>query len=236
MLAVAEADVCRTALRRPPDPVAAARGSGLLERTGLRARRGRTRAAVRDELTVAAAIELYWDLGSTNRYFALHLIKPVAQRYDARIVPRPFNLGYVFRKHRYVLMDEPEAKIRNRITDLHRWARRYDLPFRMPTRFPIKTSPALRGALAMRRFSRESEFIESIFAAYWERDDCSVAELAGLRPVAAALGVDPDRFVALTESEEIRQELIAETDGGLARGVFGAPTFVVNQEIFWGKD
>ena len=45
-----------------------------------------------------------------------------------------------------------------------------------------------------------------------------------------------DRFLALAESEEIRQELIAETDGGLARGVFGAPSFVVGQEIFWGKD
>ena len=59
----------------------------------------------------------------------------------------------------------------------------------MPTKFPIKTSPALRGALAMRRFGKEWEYLEAIFAAYWERDDASVAELDGLRPVAAALGV-----------------------------------------------
>jgi 2-hydroxychromene-2-carboxylate isomerase len=181
-------------------------------------------------------IEFYWDLGSTNSYFALHLIKPVAARHGARLVPRPFNLGYVFRRHNYVLMDEPKAKIANRIVDLHRWAKRHELPFRMPTKFPIKTSPALRGALAMRRFGKEWAFMEAIFAAYWERDDASVAELAGLRPVAEALGVDADRFAGLSESEEIRQELIAETDGGLARGVFGAPTFVVGQEIFWGKD
>ncbi len=185
---------------------------------------------------MAKTIEFYWDLGSTNSYFALHLIKPVAAKHGARLVPHPFNLGYVFRKHAYVLMDEPKAKIANRITDLHRWARRHQLPFRMPTRFPIKTSPALRGALAMRRFGKEWAFMEAIFAAYWERDDASVAEFEGLRPVAEALGVDADRFAALGESDEIRQELIAETDGGLARGVFGAPTFVVGQEIFWGKD
>ena len=181
-------------------------------------------------------IEFYWDLGSTNSYFALHLIKPIAERHGARIVPRPFNLGYVFRHHNYVLMDEPKAKITNRIVDLGRWAKRYKLPFKMPTKFPIKTSPALRGALAMRRFGKEWAFMEAIFAAYWERDDASVAELAGLRPVAAALGVDAERFVALCDSAEVRQELIAETDGGLARGVFGAPSFVVGQEIFWGKD
>ena len=185
---------------------------------------------------MAKTIEFYWDLGSTNSYFALHLIKPVAARHGARLVPRPFNLGYVFRHHNYVLMDEPKAKIANRIVDLHRWAKRHQLPFRMPTKFPIKTSPALRGALAMRRFGKEEAFIEAIFAAYWERDDASVAELDGLRPVAEALGVEADRFAALCESDEIREELIAETDGGLARGVFGAPSFVVGQEIFWGKD
>ena len=185
---------------------------------------------------MARTIEFYWDLGSTNSYFALHLIKPVAARHGARIVPHPFNLGYVFRHHDYVLMDEPKAKIANRIVDLHRWARRHRLPFRMPTKFPIKTSPALRGALAMRRFGKEWEYLEQIFAAYWERDDASVAELDGLRPVASALGVDPEQFIALADSAEVRQELIAETDAGLARGVFGAPTFVVGEEIFWGKD
>jgi 2-hydroxychromene-2-carboxylate isomerase len=54
--------------------------------------------------------------------------------------------------------------------------------------------------------------------------------------VAAALGVDPGRFLALADSEEVRRELITETDTGLARGVFGAPAFVVGDEIFWGKD
>lgn len=185
---------------------------------------------------MARTIEFHWDLGSTNSYFALHLIKPVAARHGARVVPHPFNLGYVFRHHNYVLMDEPKAKIANRIVDLHRWAKRHKLPFRMPSKFPIKTSPALRGALAMRRFGKEWDYLEAIFAAYWERDDASVAGLEGLRPVAAALGVDPDRFLALTESPEVRQELIAETDAALARGVFGAPTFVVGDEIFWGKD
>jgi 2-hydroxychromene-2-carboxylate isomerase len=183
---------------------------------------------------MAKTIAFHWDFGSTNSYFALHLIKPIAARHGATVVPHPFNLGYVFRHHNYVLMDEPKAKIANRIVDLHRWARRHKLPFRMPSRFPIKTAPALRGALAMRRFGKEWEYLEAIFAAYWERDDASVAELAGLRPVATTLGVDPDRFLALTESAEVRQELIAETDAALARGVFGAPTFVVGDEIFWG--
>ena len=185
---------------------------------------------------MSKTIDFHWDLGSTNSYFALHLVKPLARKHGASIVPHPFNLGYVFRKQNYVLMEEPKAKLRNRKIDLMRWARRYDLPFRMPTKFPMKTSPALRGALAMRRFGKEWAFMEEIFAAYWERDDASVGEIAGLRPVAAKLGVDAKRFVDLAESAEIRSELASETDRALARGVFGAPTFFVGEQMFWGKD
>lgn len=181
-------------------------------------------------------IDFYWEIGSTNSYFALHLIKPVAARHGARVIPHPFNLGYVFRKHNYVLMDEPKAKIANRIVDLGRWARRYDLPFRMPTTFPIKTSRALRAALAARRLGREWDFMEELFAAYWERDDASIAEYAGLRRVARLAGLDPDELERLAESDDVRAELAAETDLGLARGVFGAPTFFVGDEMFWGKD
>jgi 2-hydroxychromene-2-carboxylate isomerase len=181
-------------------------------------------------------IEFYWDLSSTNSYFGLHSIKPIAKRHDATVLPHPFNLGYVFRKQSYVLMEEPKVKLRARKTDLMRWAKRYNLPFSMPTKFPMKTSPALRGALAMRRFGREWEFMERVFAAYWEKDDGSVGEVSGLRSIVAELEVDQGEFEKLVESDEIRNELIAETDRGLERGVFGVPTFFVGDEMFWGKD
>ncbi len=185
---------------------------------------------------MSKTIEFYWDLGSTNSYFALHLIKPVAEKHGATIVPRPFNLGYVFRKQSYVLMEEPKVKLRARKVDLMRWAKRYSLPFSMPTKFPMKTSPALRGALAMRRFGKEWQFMEHFFAAYWEKNDASVGEIAGLKPIASILGVDQDQFEKLVESAEIRDELVSESDRALERGVFGAPTFFVGDEMFWGKD
>ena len=74
----------------------------------------------------------------------LHLIRPLVEKHGAELVMHPFNLGYVFRHHNYVLMEEPRAKLSNRGRDLRRWAERYDLPFRMPDQFPIKTSGALQ--------------------------------------------------------------------------------------------
>jgi len=181
-------------------------------------------------------VEMYWDIGSTNTYFALKLIEPVLARTGAELILHPFNLGYVFRAHNYVLMDEPEAKLANRRRDLQRWGDKYGLPFRLPDEFPIKTSRALRGALAMRRWNLERTFIDAIFSAYWERNDASIAEYAGLRPIAEALGVDGDAFEAAAESEEVRQQLMDSTNRGLERGVFGVPSIFVGDELFWGKD
>lgn len=181
-------------------------------------------------------VELYWDAGSTNTYFALKLLAPVLERTGAALVLHPFNLGHVFRAHRYVLMDEPPAKIANRKRDLQRWADRHGLPFRFPSRFPIKTSVALRGSIAMRHWGLERPYVEAVLDAYFERDDDGVADYAGLRPIAARLGVDPDAFEALADSDEVRAALAQSTDRGLARGVFGAPSLFVGDELFWGKD
>lgn len=188
------------------------------------------------ENTVDKTVELYWDAGSTNTYFALKLLKPLLARTGAELVLHPFNLGYVFRKHNYVLMDEPPAKIENRKRDLQRWAEKYGLPFRFPDQFPIKTSRALRGAIAMRRWNLEAAYTEAVLDAYWERNDHTIAEYAGLRPIARRLGVDPDAFEAASESEEVRQQLIDSTNRGIERGVFGVPSIFVGEELFWGKD
>lgn len=187
-------------------------------------------------MSTPKTVEMYWEVGSTNTYFALKLLRPILERTGAGLVLHPYNLGHVFRLHNYALLEEPPAKIANRKRDLSRWAEKYQLPFRFPSRFPIKTSRALRGSLAMRRWNLEMPYIDAIMAAYWERDDASIAEYAGLRPIVAALGVDPDEFEAASESEPVRRQLIDSTDDGIRRGVFGVPSIFVGDELFWGKD
>ena len=74
-------------------------------------------------------IDFYWDLGSTNTYFALKLLPPLAASYGASIQFHPFNLGYVFQSNQYELMKEPKEKLNHRLVDLKRWATKHDLPF-----------------------------------------------------------------------------------------------------------
>ncbi len=181
-------------------------------------------------------IKFYWDIGSTNTYFAFHLLRPLAAQYGAVITYVPLNLGYVFRHHNYVLAQEPHAKLKNRKIDLMRWARRYDLKFRMPDEFPIKTSRALRGALVMREAGCEEAYMEAIFKRYWEENDPSITDYEGLASTVRALGMDPQTFAARADSAEIRDLSVALTDTALAYGVFGAPSISIEDELYWGKD
>ena len=181
-------------------------------------------------------LDMYWDVGSTNTYFALKLIKPILVRNNVELVLHPFNLGYVFRNNNYELMKEPKAKLRNRKQDLMRWAKKYDLPFSIPREFPIKSSRVLRGSLVMRRFGLEVPFVEKIMDRYWEQGDATISEYAGIRSTVLELGVDPDEFEALSASEEIGAELAKSTDEGVEPGVFGVPMIIVGDQLFWGKD
>ena len=187
-------------------------------------------------------IEFFYDVGSTNSYFALHLLKRLADKYGASIVYQPFNLGYVFRTNNYVLMDESKAKLSNRKRDLMRWAQRYELPFRMPHDFPIKTSPSLRGALAARRFHKEEDYLFAVFSHYWEGEQkhdksaMQIDDVACLVQIARNLDIDGEEFSATLNSPEVRQELIEATNNALDRGVFGAPSILIGNELYWGKD
>ena len=181
-------------------------------------------------------LDFYWDIGSTNSYFAFKLIQPIVKRYDAQINWHPFNLGFVLRSNNYVLMDEPKAKMRNRLADLNRWATFHNLSFRMPDNFPIKTSRALRAAIASRQWGLEFEFMARMFSAYWEQNIGTIGEYATLNAIAGKLGIDPDQFETACESPEVKQALIDSTNQALERGVFGAPSIYLRDELYWGKD
>ena len=95
------------------------------------------------------AVEFYYDFSSTNSYFAAFLTPELCRRTGAELRWMPFYLGHAFRLNNHSLDKEPRAKLAYFWRDHQRWAKRTSLPFRMPSRFPIKSSQALRGAVAL---------------------------------------------------------------------------------------
>jgi len=194
----------------------------------------------------AKEVDFYFDFSSTNSYFAAFLLPAICGRNGARVNWLPLHLAALFRGTGFDVMAMHPAKARYLWEDHRRYAELTGLPFRRPSRFPIKTSACLRAVLAVKQLSEEQSrstdaelsagaFSQGIFRAYWEHDE-DISDRAVIAALASELRMDQKRLFELMEDDQIRAELRAVTERAIQRGVFGAPTFLVGDEMFWGKD
>ena len=182
------------------------------------------------------ALELYYDFSSTNAYFAAFLAPRLCERLGVELRWQPYHLGQVFRRRDHsVLRDHSPEKLDYLWRDHQRWSKRTGLDFNRPSRFPIKTSTALRGSLVAREFGREQDYVQAVMRAYWV-EDRDIASPEVIATVACGVGLDGTGLVRRAEAEETRRELVRITEAGIDRGAFGAPMFFVGDEMFWGKD
>lgn len=181
-------------------------------------------------------IEVYWDFSSPFAYLGQSQIERLAALASARVVWRPLLLGGLFRavgSPSVPIATFSEAKRRHVMLDLGRWAAHWGVPFRFPAKFPIRSVRALRVWLALPEEHRDA-FRAATFRAYWEEgrdieDDAVLVECIG--DVALA-----NRAFALADTDSVKEQLRAATEAAAARGVFGVPTFVVGDELYWGQD
>jgi 2-hydroxychromene-2-carboxylate isomerase len=189
-------------------------------------------------------VYFYFDFSSTNSYFAAFILPDICRRADAVVIWKPTHFAALFRGTGFDVMAMTRQKSRYLWRDHQRYAEATGLPFKRPSRFPMKTSTALRIVLAAghsvdtdlkAREGVKGTIAQAIMRAYWERDD-DISDSAVLAAIASQAGFDADPLMNAANSQAIRDELTAVTDEAIARGVFGAPTFFVGNEMFWGKD
>jgi 2-hydroxychromene-2-carboxylate isomerase len=106
---------------------------------------------------------------------------------------------------------------------------------RFPSNFPINGLYALRGALVASALGKLPDFHNRVFAATW-RDDRDVSRKEVVIEIAAEAGLDKQAFAAGIEDPAVKERLRADTAAAIERGVFGVPTFIVENELFWGHD
>ena len=189
------------------------------------------------------SVDFYFDFSSTNSYFAAFMLPEICARNDARLNWMPTHFAALFRGTGFDVMAMSPRKARYLWRDHARYAELTGLPFKRPSRFPIKTSAALRAVLAAGDKQRDEEsrerakgaIVQAIMRAYWERDE-DIGDLTVLATIATRAGFDGPQLISAANSDPVRQDLTAITDRAIARGVFGAPTFFVGNEMFWGKD
>ncbi len=180
-------------------------------------------------------IEFFYDYASTYSYLAHREIERIAVAHGAELVFRPMVLGFVFKASGNSMPAAVPAKAAYMVHDVRRWVRHYGLPFRMPSVFPVNTIRALRTAVAALEEGSFAAYHHAVMEAYWAHDqDIGNPEI--LAAVASGAGLDGPRLVARSEEAPIKASLKANTDEAITRGVFGAPTFFVGDEMFWGND
>ena len=129
------------------------------------------------------------------------------------------------------------AKARHSYVDLQRFADRYGVPLAFAANFPINTLTLMRGAIGLQRREpqRFMDYVRAIFQAMWvEARDLSDPQVLG-RTLAEA-GFEPQAMLALVGDQEVKDALKANTEAAVKRGVYGAPTMFVGEQMFFGQD
>ena len=184
---------------------------------------------------VAQRLEYFYDYSCPYAYLASTQVRELARRAGAELVYKPFLLGGVFN----ALGDaapknasQASSRLRQNFLDMHRWAEHWSVPLNMPPGHPNRTVQALRATLASDDVPRATH---ALFDAYWaEGQDLSDPGVVGETLTDA--GFDGAELIERSEHADLKSELRDRTTEATERGVFGAPAFFVDGELFWGQD
>ena len=185
-------------------------------------------------------LEFHFDFGSPNAYLA-HLVLPaIEQRTGARFAYVPILLGGVFKATGNRSPAETLRGIRNKgeyqALETQRFIRRHGITrFAWNPHFPVNTLAIMRGAIAAQQLGVFERYVDVVYAAMWA-DGRKLDDPDTLRSVLDAAQLDGAGLLALTQDPAIKDALARNTAASVERGTFGAPTFFVSGEIFFGKD
>ena len=132
------------------------------------------------------------------------------------------------------------AGIKNKLEyerlEINRFIKKHDLTkFHWNGNFPVNTLTIMRGAIAADAMGIAAPYIEAMFRGMWE-DSLKLDDPAIIAETLNRAGLDGAALLAKTQDQAVKDKLIANTDSAVARGTFGAPTFFVGNDIYFGKD
>jgi 2-hydroxychromene-2-carboxylate isomerase len=180
-------------------------------------------------------LRFLFDVGSPTAYLAWKRLPGMTARTGATIEPVPILLGGIFKATGNAPPGTVAAKGRWMADDMALWAKRDGTPFAMNPRFPINTTAMMRGCVAAGQRGEFQAYTDAVFAGMW-RDAKDMGDLAVLAGVLAEAGLDAAAYAEAIESQPVKDELRANTEAAVAAGVFGAPSFLVGDRLFFGQD
>ncbi len=182
-------------------------------------------------------VNFWYDFASTYSFLSAMRIEKLAQDVGIAVTWRPFLLGPIFKEQGWTTspFNLYPAKGRYMVRDIERVAQRRGLSFRLPAVFPANSLKAARIALVGEDDGWIAPFSRAVFAAQFIGGN-DIADTQVLDRILRDLGLDPTIIAQRTEAHDLKEKLRAQTAEAVNLGIFGAPTFSVGKEIFWGDD
>lgn len=182
------------------------------------------------------AIEFWYSIGSTYTYLTVSRLRGYAERHGVEFDWKPFDVRAIMVEQKNVPFADKPVKFAYMWRDLERRAQLYDLPVTLPAPYPIENL-ALANQVALLGMGEGwgIGYTVETYRRWFVRGEPAGSE-PNLSATLTALGLDAPDVIARANAPEAAKALQNQTAEGRDRGVFGAPTFIVGDEVFWGDD
>ncbi|WAT30906.1 2-hydroxychromene-2-carboxylate isomerase [Pseudomonas sp. GXZC] len=186
---------------------------------------------------MSKTLEFFFDLGSPATYLAYTQLPALCASTGTQLIYKPMLLGGVFKATGNASPINVPAKGRYMFDDLARYARRYNVPLTFNPHFPINTLLLMRAVtgIQLRQPERFDDFVDCLFRALWV-DGRHLGDPTVVAAVLTEHGFSPEAVLTLANDEAVKTALKDNTEQAVQRGVFGAPSLFVGNQLFFGQD
>ena len=183
---------------------------------------------------MSSYIDFYFDVISPYSYIAHKKIQKIKESQKVIFNYKPILLGGL---HNLAGINAPafnKYKMKNMQNDCELVSKKNNISFKWNSRFPINSLSIMRGYLCVKDNKKE-EYLNSFFEAYW-KEDLDLSNEENIKILLKKLKIDENDFFNSIGNQDIKDKLKELTQEAFKKEVFGAPTFIVNNKIFWGQD
>jgi len=180
------------------------------------------------------SIDFYFDIISPYAYLAYKQLNSLENLKQIKFNYKPILLGGL---HKLAGITAPafnEFKMKNMKNDCNLIASKKNIKFQWNDKFPINSLKIMRGYLSVNE-EKKDIYLETFFNAYW-RDNTNLEDIEEIKNLLRKIDIDINKFFDDLENIEIKEKLKKITNSAFEKEVFGAPTFIVNDKLFWGQD
>ena len=180
------------------------------------------------------SLEFYFDFISPYSFLAYKKLISLNNKNKIKVIYKPLLLGGLHKLGGITAPAFNKRKMKNMKNDCELIAKKNDIKFKWNDKFPINSLYLMRGYLTMENKFKD-KFFEVCFDAYW-KDNVDISSEINIKNILKVCDLDNNTFFENIQSQKIKDELRELTNLAFEKDIFGAPTFVVNNKIFWGQD